>query len=179
MGRIKPSTLSGSFRALHRARTVLGGFVIFFLTSCFSHLLISFQCELSDNAKMPWRGGDIDINYLWKSKCFVRGHEHQVLRRKMECFCTFCRNQFVILPQMHVSSLSVRRDRHLHLFIYKALIRKLPPYKSALLQWSLGPYQNLLLAPTARNSLHSIKKVDTLRPYGEFESTILNGLYLF
>lgn len=102
MGRIKPSTLSGSFSALHCARTVLRGFIIFFLMSCFSHLLISFQRELFNNAKMPWSGGDIDTNYLWKSKCFVRGHEHQVLRRKVESFCTFCSNQFVILPQMHM-----------------------------------------------------------------------------
>ena len=56
-------------------------------------------------------------------------------------------------------SLSLRRSYHWHLFIFKAVSGKRPPYVSSLLQWNLGSYQTrsnnwlTLRVPNARSDL--------------------------
>ena len=96
------------------------------------------------------------------------------------------------------SSLSVRRDLHLHLFTYKAIIGMLPLYVSSLLTWpasshhtrsndwltlhvprvytELGRSAFSFSAPSAWNSLQSTLKMNSLVSFGHFKSMIVNLL---
>ena len=91
-------------------------------------------------------------------------------------------------------SLAQRRDKHMYLFIYKALLDTLPPYICALLSQTSNSYctrsSELLLlniprirtdfgetafsfcAPTAWNNLQRTLKLDTLVPLSHFKSLL-------
>ena len=92
------------------------------------------------------------------------------------------------------SSLSDRRVQHQLLYIYKAILQKLPDYLNSLLSWRTGRYQTrsqdyLLLdipfarkeigkkafkhyAPRVWNTLQESTKLDTLIPLGSFKHLI-------
>ena len=94
------------------------------------------------------------------------------------------------------TSLSERRFRHWVLFIYKAILGKLPSYISSLLNWQSGLYQTrsnsypqltvpnvrtelgklafCFDAPTSWNLVQRTLKLETLIPYKQFKTLIAN-----
>ena len=104
----------------------------------------------------------------------------------------------VLYANAGLSSLNERRERHLfiYLFIFKAIIGKLPPYISSLLEWNSNPYLtrsgHLLLlkipqaqtqlgkstfsfsAPTSWNALQKTLKFSSLPSYGQFKALVLH-----
>lgn len=95
-----------------------------------------------------------------------------------------------------LTSLSLRRWFHWHIFIYKAIIGQFPSYLSSLFNWKSSSYnlrsQNLPLfivprpctefgkkafgfyAPWSWNQLQKIIKLDHFIPLGEFKSLLQN-----
>ena len=90
-------------------------------------------------------------------------------------------------------SISARRDLHLFLFIYEALLGKLPAYITSLINWYSSPYQTQagrlalktlqvrtelgktafsLYAPSAWNTLQHQLGINTLVPYNLFKTLL-------
>lgn len=74
--------------------------------------------------------------------------------------------------KMHMSIPSELRDRHMYLFIYKALVGKLPSCITSLLNWSFRAYQTLAFSASS-SSLYWARKIC----FYFFPSTIWNILH--
>lgn len=79
-----------------------------------------------------------DVIY-WHASAFIRKPLDAALRSiTSDVYST---HHCILYEKVGWSPLSERRDRHLYLFSYKALIGKLPSYITSMLDWSSGTHQ--------------------------------------